>query len=179
MLCSWSSDSLATYLNSQFSRMHSPHLWQTKYSQARCPLTADCLLCTWPTNCRSTYAIYLLAPLQGHIESAIPNSKQFSAFIATLEIAHEVSFGLSHCSSGFPHNFLFRCKVMLGIGHKPNREVLSCRHHLFSIPRILLQIDPWHSNGFPSFSHLSQIYIVIEDVEQRALVTLPGFGHIT
>ena len=35
----------------------------------------------------STYATYILTPLQGHI----PNSKQFSTFIATQEIAHEES----------------------------------------------------------------------------------------
>ena len=35
----------------------------------------------------STYATYLLTPLQGHI----PNSKLFSTFIATQEIAHEES----------------------------------------------------------------------------------------
>ena len=44
-----------------------------------------------PTYQLSKHLCYLRRPLQGHTESTIPNSKQFSTFIATQEIAHEKS----------------------------------------------------------------------------------------
>ena len=45
-----------------------------------------------PTYQLSKHLCYLLAPLQGHTKSAIPNSKQFFTFITTQELAPNESF---------------------------------------------------------------------------------------
>ena len=72
-----------------------------------------------------------------------------------------------------------------GIRHKPSKEVLPHSHqdhhaawalpkcHLSSLPQILLQTDPRHSDGFPGASHCSKPSHG-EDVEQRALATYPN-----
>ena len=123
-----------------------------KIHKADVPLRPIVSFVSSPTYQLSKHLCYLLRPLQGHTESTIHNSKQFSTFIATQEVAHEeslVSFDVVSLFTRVPDLATY----------------LAFRGSFYR------QI---HGTAMGSPVSVTVANLVMEDVKQRALATFPN-----
>ena len=141
-----------------------------------------------PTYQLSKHLCYLLRPLLDHTESAISNPKQFSAFIATQEIAHEeslVSFDVVSLFTRVPTSLAVQVakRRLESDTHFAERSSLTVTEMItllkFCLDATYLTFRgsfyrQIHGTAMGSQVSVTVANLVMEDFEQRALATFPN-----